>query len=285
MVSSKSSVEEFYDPDTQKYTGFAGTVRLYKQDLYVDTRDGTGYDKVIAGLEKYITNLAYKYNLSSLGFTLEDTKQHIILRILEGIPSYDPSKNTTLSTFLYMRIERRIINEVRNVSTDSKNPTILRTSLHSVSCDCGRKFMIGTSSDESIEDKQCYKCGRPIKNAKIFSVNIPPANLSSYLENKKWNLGDESVVVIDDIVSNESIDISLVYGVKSKLDDSVILKRDVEKGIEREDEQVRGLVGLICFNDYTVKAAAEAMGISHTGASNKLKNLKRKKIIRDMLGR
>lgn len=282
-INSKNKIKTFYDIDTDEYLGFAGIVKLYKTDIFVDTRDGTGYDKVISGLEKYITHLAYKYNLSSMGFALEDTKQHIILRILEGIPKYDPDKNTTLSTFLYMRVERRIINEVRNVSTDSKNPTILRTYLYSISCDCGRKFMTSTSGDENVEDKQCYGCDKPIKNAKIFSVNMPPETLDVGVITK--NLSSEDLISMKEMISDSNFYISLVYGEKAKLDDIVILKSDIEKWIEGEDEQIKELVNLICFKDYTVKAAAEAVGVSHTGANNKLKNLKRKKIIRDMLGR
>lgn len=281
---NSNKIKTFYDSDTNEYLGFAGDVKLYNKEVYVDTRDGTGYDKVISELDRYITHLAYKYNLSGLGFNFDDTRQHIILRILEGIPKYDPDKNTTLSTFLHMRIERRIINEVRNVSVDSKNPTVLRTSLYSVACECGRKFMISTGGDEKVEDKQCYGCDKTIENAKIFPVNIPPESLNSAFSVERITNCEERITT-DDVISDESFDIPMVYGNKPRLDEQVILKKDMEKWMDLEDEEIKKLVELVCFKDYSIKAAAEIIGISHTGASNKLKKLKRKKIIRDMFGR
>jgi RNA polymerase sigma factor (sigma-70 family) len=282
-INIKKKIEKFYNPETNEYLGFAGFVKLYDEKIYVDTKTGIGYDKVIKKLDKYINYLAYKYNLSNLGFAFEDTKQHIIMRILEGIPKYDPSRKVALSTFLHMRIEKRIINEIRNISIDSKNPTVLRTSLYSVICECGCKFMISTSGDERVENNKCYWCDKTIENAKIFSINIPPESINSiFIVN---TMTDDERILVEDIVSDESFDIPLVFGKRLKLEDKTTFKCDIEKFMKSESPEVRKLVELVCFNDYSVKAAAEIIGISHTGASNKLKKLKKKKIIRDILGR
>lgn len=281
-----TKTQTFFDPETGKYTGFAGVIKLFKNSVYMDTRTGIGYDKAIKELEPYVNYLANKYNFSGLGYSFEDTKQHIIMRILEGIPQYDPTKDTKLSTFLYMRIERRIINEIRNLSTDSKNPTTLKTSLFSVTCECQKKFIISINSDESIDDKHCYNCNRTLENAKTYSINKPPESLDSVIALKTLKyVDDKHRMSIDDIISEDSFDIPLVYGEKPKLEDSVISKHDFEKWIGAEDAQIKQLVRLVCFEDYSVKAAAEVVGISHTGASNKLKRLGRKKKIRDMFGR
>ena len=40
--------------------GFVGKVRLYDEDIFVDTRNGNGYDAIIVKMEKYITKLSYK---------------------------------------------------------------------------------------------------------------------------------------------------------------------------------------------------------------------------------
>jgi RNA polymerase sigma factor (sigma-70 family) len=282
-INLKSKVKTFYDPKTDKYFGFAGIVKLYNKEIYVDTRNGTGYDKVIKELDRYIIRLSYKYNLSNLGFTFEDTKQHIIMRILEGIPKYDPNRKTTLSTFLHMRIERRIINEIRNSSTEAKNPTVLKTSLHSIICECGCKFMVSVSGDERVEDTKCYWCDKTIENAKIFSVNTPPESINSVF--KIQSLTDAERITIEDVISDDSYDIPLIFGEKPKLENQTALKHDLEKWMNLEDPKVKKIVELVCFKDYSIKAAAAVVGISHTGATNKLKKLKRKKIIRDMFNR
>jgi len=282
-VNIKKKIEKFYDQKTDEYLGFAGVVKLYDENIYVDTRTGIGYDEVIKKLDKYVNYLAYKYNLSGLGFAFEDTKQHIVMRILEGIPKYDPSKKATLSTFIHMRVERRIINEVRNASIDSKNPTVLRTSLYSVMCECGCKFMISTSGNEKVEDNRCYWCDKTIENAKIFSINMPPESINSvFVVN---TMTDDERISVEDVISDDSFDIPLVFGEKPKLEDRAALKYDLEKFMKSENLQTRKLIELVCFKDYSVKAAAEAVGISHTGANNKLRRLKRKKIIRDILSR
>lgn len=278
------TVKTFYNQNTKKYLGFAGKIKLYDKEVYVDTRSGTGYDKVIEELNKYIDYLSYKYNLSNLGFSIEDTKQHIIMRILEGIPKYNPYKNTALSTFLHTIIERRIINEVRDASVDSKNPTVLRTTLYSVVCECGHKFMISMGNDELFNDYKCYCCSRTIDKAKIFSVNVPPESIHSvFIVNMKAD--DTDGLSAEDIISDESFDIPLVFGKKQKLDERMSFMHDIEKWIKSENKQMQKLIELVCFKDYSIKAAAKIIGISPTSANNKLKRLKRKKIVRDILNR
>ena len=89
----------------------------------------------------------------------------------------------------------------------------------------------------------------------------------------------------EDLISEESFDIPMIYGEKVKLEDYVTFKHDIEKWMEFEDSKVKRLIELVCFKDYSIKAAAEMVGISHTGANNKLRKLKRKKIVREMFDR
>lgn len=287
VINLKSNdIKIFHNSETGKYEGFAGTIKLFKSSVYIDTRTGIGYDKAIKELAPYINYLANKYNFSGLGYSFDDTKQHIIMRILEGIPRYDPTRETKLSTFLYMRVGRRLINEIRNLSTDSKNPTILKTTLFSITCKCGKKSIMSVSGDEKIEKKQCNSCGQKLKNAKIYSINKQPESLYDMSTSRYLDCFDaKNKANIEDIISNESFDIPLVFGEKPKMEDAVISKHDFDKWMQSEDAQIKTIVELICFKDYSVKAAAKVVGISHTGVSNKLKKLRRKKKIRDMLGR
>ena len=114
-IHKDKEMEVLIDKDTKVRLGFAGWINIDNESVYVDTRNGTGYDIVIKKLDRMIKFLASKYKFS--GFTFEDAKQHVCMHVLEGIPKFDPTReNVKLSTFLQMRIQRRLINEIRDNS-------------------------------------------------------------------------------------------------------------------------------------------------------------------------
>jgi len=282
-LNVKQQTKKFFDKETGKYIGFAGYVDLYDKKIFVNTKNGIGYDLVIKELASYISYLSLKYNLSNIGFLNEDIKQHIIMCILEGIPRFDPDKNTKLSSFLYFAVERRIINEVKNVGVESNNPTILSTSLYSITCNCGRKFTLSLSSDEKVESEKCDACQKSLKNVKAFLINSPPSQIGASVDRLTKNSQD--VCSWEDIVSDNSFDIPTIYGEKTNFDDDIALEYDLKKCMELEDDSIKELVYLICFKDHSITSAAKKIGMSQTVASYKLKTLKRKKKIRNMLCR
>ena len=99
----RHKVEIFIDPKTGKNNGFVGFVTLYDAEIYVDTRDGTGYSEVIKKLEPLICRFAHKYHFNGNAF--EDTKHDVIVHILEGIPKYNPNKEMKLSKNLSKKIK------------------------------------------------------------------------------------------------------------------------------------------------------------------------------------
>ena len=98
--------EVFVDPVTKVQNGFVGNAMVYDQSIYIDTRDGTGYDKVIEKLGALIYKFSNKYHFNNNSF--EDTKHDVIIHILEGIPKYNSNRNAKLSTFLEMRVSIRL---------------------------------------------------------------------------------------------------------------------------------------------------------------------------------
>jgi len=269
--------ELFYEQD--KYIGFSGQVCVYKEEIFVDTRTGVGYDKVIEKLQPYINNIVRKYGFENVGFSVEDAKQHIIMRILEGIPKYDPQRNTTLSSFLYMRVERRVINEIRNMGAGIKNPTILKTTLYSVMCRCGNQTTVAVNNDDGLKYNECEDCGNTLENEKKYRINKQPMPLAEMVSK------NIAYLTPDDLVSENSFYIPLVYGEKLELEDAAIAKCDFDKWMDGEDDQMRKLIELIYRDDYSIIKAAKEVGLSHMGAYNKLKQLKRKKRVRDMFNR
>lgn len=286
--NNKIEPEVFIDPDTEKCVGFVGCVQLYDEEVYVDTRTGKGYDRVIAKLDKFIKYLSHKYNFP--GLSLEDIQQNIALYILEGIPKYDPRKNTKLSTFLQMRIDRRLINEIRNQGRDLRNATILRTTLYAITCrKCDNKFILGLGSSEKVHEMHCKECGSILDNARAYPINLPPPSISeSKLVSKLDASADASGrkgYTLDDLMSANSFDLPMIYGAKPEMNEAVETKTDIMRMLDGEEPIVKELLELICFQDFSVKAAAKKVGISHTSANNKLKRLRRKRRVRETFGR
>src|SRR5271169_3035249 len=105
-ATKQKAVETFHDPRTKEYVGFRGLVRLYDEDIYIDTRTGKGYDEVIKKLSALVRKFMSRFHFN--GNSSADTKHDIIVHILEGIPKYNPDRNTKLSTFIEMRVGRRL---------------------------------------------------------------------------------------------------------------------------------------------------------------------------------
>lgn len=261
-------IQVFVDKDTDKACGFAGIVELYDIKVYIDTRGGTGYDTVIDKLKPLICKFAMKYRFA--GNTFEDTRHDIIVHILEGIPKYNPQKNTKLSTFLEMRVNRRLINELRNRSRISRNATYLNVGLYNIYCDCGYSFIVKI---DQLTNKECAECGKSIHNIKRkVSINTPEISESMLAPAGLYeNCNDDNIPGIQ----NEIKDI----------DDNVIFTHDVQNWLKNEDPRVVKIVELIYFRDYSIKAAAEEVGLSGAGANMKLKELSKNKIVRELFGR
>ena len=270
------TVEVFHD-DSGKLVGFAGFVDVHDQNIYVDTRTGQGYDRVIRQLESMVYFLAKKYRLK--GFSLEDRKQHIVMRVLEGITEYDPRKNTKLSTFLQMRVNRRLINEIRDEGRMCRNPTILNVNAFRVTCECGANHTVIITKDSELGDYTCAQCDNSLANyEKKLSVNGGLISLDA-------SFGVQS----EDRIDNEyRIDSSFIETSLSPNVDSIITNCDLDNLIEslsEIDPRLVKIIELVAIQDYSVKAAAEKVGLSGAGASVKLKKLKDNKTVREIFNK
>jgi DNA-directed RNA polymerase sigma subunit (sigma70/sigma32) len=266
-----------------KQNSFAGTVDVYDEKIYIDTDSGEGYDKVITKLDKLINFLAVKYRFH--GFTFEDGRQHVTMHILEGIPKFDPSKGVKLSTFIQMMVSRRLINELRNESKSSRNATFLNVRSYSCICSCGYNNNITISADDDIGG-HCDRCRAHLSGARrVISVNPSEISLDEHLKNMRHP--DRGIADADVFTSEMSDrnDFMQTCDEKSTLDENVIMSYDVQKWLATEDPLVVRLIELICIRDYSLKAAADEVGISRAWADVKLKQLKDKHIVKEIFGR
>jgi len=273
-INSKKSdsIKFFIDPKTKVQNGFAGNVKLYDSQIYVDTRDGTGYDKVIDKLMPLVYKLAMKYHFN--GNTFDDTKHDVIIHILEGIPKYNSRKNTKLSTFIEMRVNRRLINELRNCSRVSRNATFLNIGLYQITCECGTSITAAFNGKKGC-DKDCKECGKPLnKTVKQILLNTPEVNESMLGPNKFY----------EDFVDAHT-DFGTLLGNTHHVDEQAIFLHDMKNWLCDEDPRVVKIIELYCFQDYSIKAAAEAVGLSGAGGNMKLKELAKNPHVREILGR
>jgi len=264
---SIKNLQTFVDSVTDERSGFAGTVTLYDSDIYIDTRDGTGYKEVIEKLKPLIHKLATKYHFN--GNSFEDTKQDVVVHILEGIPKYNPDKNTKLSTFIEMRVNRRLINDIRDRSRISRNATFLNVGIYSVTCECGRNFIVKLGKECQ---RRCAECGKLIDElTKKIPVNTPEIS--------------ESMLSPSGLYDNQPEYHEIVGDETKLLDDEVIFMKDMAAWLQDEDPRIVKAIELLYFHDYTKSAAARAVGLTPTGLSIKLRELQDNSLVREIFGR
>lgn len=277
-INSKDNINRhitiYKDESSGKYLGFSGIVNVNNEYVYVNTKTGSGYDRVINKLDRLVNYLASKYKIK--GNTLEDNRQNVILHILEGIPKYNPFKNTQLSTFLQMRVERRLINEIRDENRISKNATILNVQTFGITCECGQEYITSLANKSNLNEIKCNSCFAQAHKQKVIVLSHDELSLESIMEcHFEDSSHSEGMLDESDLFQQHS----------PSLDDNVITICDIQKWLADEDPRVIKIIELVCFKDYSVRAAADEVGLTGAGASLKLKNLKNKHVVRELLGR
>ena len=121
---------------------FAGNVLVHDKVIYIDTSNGTGFQKVFENLSGTILKLSH-FGACNFG-SFEDAKQEICLVMLEGILKYKPDKDASLSTFLYRVGYNRIIDQARkNIRGRTRYLMIYDDSWDSIRSDPDFKIELG----------------------------------------------------------------------------------------------------------------------------------------------
>jgi len=272
---NNKQVETFIEPISNKYMGFAGIIKINSNDsVFVDTRDGKGYDRVIESMSKMITYLSNKFRFN--GFAKDDVKQHIVMLILDGIPKFNPNLDVKLSTFLQIRVGRRLINEVRDNSRYFRNATFLNLNRYRVNCKCGNNFALSICEDQDIDSEECPNCNTKIINSKKYNISHNEILFNDNIYNKNNDpVHDNS---LDNIIDSN------IFGEeKSPLEDDIIFMNDLQDCITNEGPEVIKMMSLICLYDYSISDAAKEAGISYTHAANLLKNMRNNKKIQKLM--
>lgn len=253
-----NNISTFFDPQTKKYLGFAGIVSVYDSEIYVDTRNGKGYDKVISKISPFINKISTKFKF--FNDSREDTSHDIVVHILEGIHDFDPNRDMKLSTFLEMRVSKRIINSLKSRNKLARNATNLNIVLYKIRCDCGNVYK---SNDSQMS---CAICGRTSNNTKKFMVSFTEINESSLKQD-----------IRNDLTETPNIENLLIDS-----EDNSLIKYDIMTSLSDLDIKTKKIINLVC-DGFTTVAIAKEVGLSDTGVKYKLKELSKNKKIKDIL--
>ena len=242
---------------------FVGEAQVLDERIYVDTRSGAGYDAVLKKLAPMIKHLTFKYSL--YGNEADDTKQDIIVHMLEGLPKYNGNRGIKLSTYLQMCVETRMINAFKFHSQPSKSATLLNVRAYTIVCGkCGLSFKATMYKDETIE---CPECSCLVgKDTKKLSIPILPVNESDVkFDGKDDYKGDD--------YRGESL-FERTPNNDMPIDEQVIKTCDMMKRLDSGDPRLKQVVGLICFHDQSMRSVAKLLGVSSQTIKNWLTELK-----------
>lgn len=259
----EKDVDTFYDGEGN-YLGFAGFVDVYKKKIFIDTRNGTGYDDLLETLDGYINKVSSNYRVD--GQSYEDIKQDIVLKILEGVPKYNPNKGTKLSTFIYMRTKRMLINDMILKGSESRNSTILKTSLFTLRCDCGNSFTLCAEGGEISDSEKCLGCGKKATDInKKYRINKGPASI--------YDARVSSPNV--DIMSDLNDDFAFIKGVSRPFFEQVECKKDLDSFFKSQGDRFGEVLRLICFQDHSLYSASVKAGVSHSFINNRVNKIRK----------
>ncbi len=226
---------------------FCGYVKMYNEVFYVDTSTGQGVADVLKKIDPLLCKMASKSYLQGCNF--DDIKQELIIITMQGIRSYDPTKEATLSTFLHGHIRNKLISKLKNNNKLAHHASIFQPA--STEYSSIRK----TEQEVSFSAVDLRKKGR---NEKGTNEN------SSFIDN----------------VQDDFSDFSSPKFIKN---DDLTFHFSVEKVIKSLDKQTAEIVRLICFEDFTIKDVSDKLGIPNWAVNNRIRGLAKRRAFKELL--
>jgi RNA polymerase sigma factor (sigma-70 family) len=257
---------------------FEGIVRMYDEDVHINTDTKEGYARVIERIDPLLCKMASKTYMP--GYNFDDIKQELIVIAVEGVNAFDPKKNVKLSTFLHIHLRNKLISKIKSVNKLSNDAFSLSENMQkNPICSCGGKII----SDEYIEEETGkVKCGH---SCEVCSKNYSYPHrrsreelIFSGMPRVNPNDGEEYA----DFQSSLSNSSGLYSNDRTSYDD-VELELLIDKLSEAIDEKTSIILRKVCLEGFSIKDAAESVGLTGWAASMRLKKLDRFKILKDLL--
>jgi RNA polymerase sigma factor (sigma-70 family) len=228
--------------------GYRAYVDVYDDTFYVDTNTGEGFDKILAKIDPLLNK--YASTMYIPGFKFEDAKSELSIIAIEGIKAFDPHRDVKLSTFLHKHIHNKKISFLRSENKMSNDAFALQ------------------AKDEG--------------TAKIKRIR-EEINFSQFQANKSQGQGEADSVLFENTIAEEGTPGSDSAVFKTRYDKSEF-ESSIKKICAKLDYKTRKIIELVYFKDYSIKDAADEVGLSGWAASMRLKKLANKRSFRTIFG-
>jgi RNA polymerase sigma factor (sigma-70 family) len=228
--------------------GYRAFVDVYDEEYYVDTNTGEGFDKVLAKIDPLLNKFASTMYIP--GYKFEDAKSELSIIAIEGIMSFDPHRDIKLSTFLHKHIHNKRISLIKSENKMSNDA-----------------FSLHTSDDEPADKRKIKKA-----REELYFSQFKPLN-----DNDSQPMPFENSISEEGLTGNDSTII------KNKFDKSEF-ESSLDKICEKLDTKTKKIIELMYYEDYSIKDAADEVGLSGWAASMRLKKLASRGHIQDIFG-
>lgn len=213
--------------------GYRAYVQVYDETIYVDTFSGEGFDKIIAKIDPLICKFASTTYIANSSF--EDIKNELIILALEGIRVFEPYRNVKLSTFLQTHLHNKIISKIKSDNKMSHDAYALYEK----------------NSDNLSKIKK-------VRSEIHFSqFDKTPRN------------GTEGTILFESSIPDDGG----LHSSGFSDYDLVDFETSLLKISSKLDWKTRKIIELVYFEDYSIKDAAEYVGLTGWAASMRLKKL------------
>lgn len=226
---------------------YSGYVEMYEEKVYVDTETKQGYQRVLERIDPLLCKWSSKTYMP--GYTYEDIKQELSVIIVEGINSFDPSKSVKLSTFLHTHLRNKLISKIKSVNKLSNDACSIRV------------------AENSEEDSSVTKYRRSREEFNFTSMaRVDPGSGEEYCEFQDTLANSDSLYAEDGTIF-ERIDLELA----------------IDRVSDLVDAKTHTILRKVCLDGYSIKDAANEVGLTGWAASMRLKKLSRLKLINEIL--
>ncbi len=225
--------------------GYRAYVEVYDSRYYVDTNTGEGFDQVLAKIDPLLNKFASTMYIP--GYKFEDAKSELSIIAIEGIKAFDPHREIKLSTFLHKHIHNKKISFLRSENKMSNDAFAL-----------------------NLKDKEPSLQKIKKVREELYFSQFKPATDS-----------DSQSVPFENTISEDGktgYDSSLIRNRTEKSD----FESSLDNACEKLDAKTRKIIELMYYDDYSIKDAAEEVGLSGWAASMRLKKLASKTSIKNI---
>jgi DNA-directed RNA polymerase specialized sigma subunit len=258
---------------------YSGIVRMYNEDIYVDTISGEGYGAVLKKIDPLLCKMASRTHMP--GFKFEDIKQELVILAIEGIMAFDSRKKVKLSTFLHIHLKYKLVSKIRSINKLSNDAFSLKSKNGNILCDCDGEIIKSKAPGSDVLGV-CDSCGKEHKA--LFRKSRAEISFSQ-INPKKNKSGDEYGEFFQDSVDADSS----IYGNGRTQIQMMEFQRSLRSLTSSIDPKTAKILELICLYDLSLKDAADNVGITGWAASLKLKKLGEKprtrRLIAEILNR